>query len=165
MVFTFFLIPIIAFAHVIQDDVKTVQKSRFSFKTVCERMVSHESPLIEEISGRELDCMGKKVEIGKFCEKELAQDPYYIRAYIVKDSKEVVCHSGKTVIFKYLCAKSTDSKYCDHSAKTSCRIIHDLLAKRLDTVHESFTVNNRGQKQLNCYFESLPVAGTFNSVL
>lgn len=153
----FFLLPILAFSSVIRDDVSTTDKARFSYRTVCTRMVAHESPLIDVISGTELDCMGKKIEVGSFCEQILAQDPYYIRAYVDRSSKEVVCHSGKKVLLKYQCTKLTDAQYCQQSANIGCQRLKDKLAKRLDTVHTSFTKTEKGIKELNCYFESLPV--------
>ena len=89
------LFPFISFAHIVQDDVSLTEKSRFSFKTVCSEMVSHETPLIDAVSGTELDCMGKKIQVGQFCEKKMAADPYYLRAYLDRESKEPVCVSGK----------------------------------------------------------------------
>lgn len=121
-------------------------------------MVTHEAPLIDAVSGTELDCMGKKVEADKFCDKELAADPYYLRAYIDKEKREVVCQSGKKVLFKYICVKLSDKALCSKDAKTSCTSIQQKLAKRLDMVHSSFTKNEKGIKQLNCYFESLPLS-------
>lgn len=101
--------------------------------------------------------MGKKIEVGHFCDKELAADPYYLRAFIDKEKREVVCHSGRKVLFKYLCVKLSDKDLCDKEAKVSCTTIQKKLAKRLDIVHFSFTKNEKGIKQLNCYFESLPL--------
>ena len=118
MIFLYFFIPLLVSAHVIQDDVSTTDKIRFSLKAVCSKMVTHEAPLIEVVSGTELDCMGKKVSVGQFCEKEMAADPYYLRSYVDRDTKEVVCQSGKKVIFKYLCVKLSDSKICGHEAKS-----------------------------------------------
>lgn len=123
-------------------------------------MVSHEAPLIEYVSGTEIDCMGKKVKVSDFCEKELAQDPYYLRAFVVEDSKEVVCESGKKVLFKYLCVKLTDRALCGTEAKKSCENIRLKLARRLENVHASFTKNEKGIKQLNCYFEASPLERT-----
>ena len=120
-------------------------------------MVTHEAPLIDALSGTELDCMGKKIAVGLFCEKELSADPYYLRAYIDKEKREVVCQSGKKVLFKYLCVKLSDKDLCHKEAKVSCTSIQQKLAKRLDMVHSSFTKNEKGIKQLNCYFESLPL--------
>jgi hypothetical protein len=157
MIFAFLFLPLFSIAGVIQDDVATTDKFRFSFKTVCEKMVTHEAPLIDAISGTELDCMGKKIEVGNFCDKELAADPYYLRAFIDKEKREVVCHSGKKVLFKYLCVKLSDKDLCNKEAKVSCTTIQKKLAKRLDMVHFSFTKNEKGIKQLNCYFESLPL--------
>lgn len=157
MVYLLLLLSSLAFSNVVQDDVSTTDKIRFSFSVVCQKMVKHESPLIEVVSGTEIDCMGKKVHVGDFCDKEMAADPYYLRAYVDRETKEVVCHSGKKVIFKFQCVKLKDRKMCGSSAKASCQQIKMKLAKRLDTVHSSFTKNEKGIKELNCYFESLPL--------
>ena len=157
MIIAILLIPFLSFASVIQDDVSTTGKNPFSFKIVCQKMVAHESPLIEAVSGTELDCMGKKVDVSIFCDKEMAADPYYLRAYIDKEAKEVICHSGKKVIFKYQCVKISDRKWCDSNPKVACAFIKEKLAKRLDIVHTSLTKNHKGIKELNCYFESLPL--------
>lgn len=151
-----------SFAHVIKDDVTTTDKLKFSFQTVCRKMVTHESPLIEVASGTELDCMGKKVHVSAFCEKEMATDPYYLRAYVDTDAKEVVCQSGKKVMFKYLCVKLSDQDLCGREAKVACETIKQKLAKSLDTVHTSFTKNDKGIQQLNCYFEALPLKDRFS---
>jgi hypothetical protein len=157
MILAFIFIPLITFAHVVQDDVAITSKSRHSFKTVCSALVSHDSPLIEIASGTELDCMGKKVQVGNFCEKELAADPYYLRAHVDKETNEVVCTSGKKVLFKYLCVKLSDKAMCSQNAKKACEFIQEKLAKRLDLVHFSFVQNPKRIKQLNCFFEALPL--------
>jgi hypothetical protein len=151
------LFPLALYAHVIQDDVTITSRDNFSFKAVCAKMVSHESPLIETVSGTEIDCMGKKVKATHFCDKQMAADPYYLRGFVDETKKEIICESGKKVIFKYLCVKLTDRELCGSDAKESCKIVKDKLAKRLDNVHASFTKNEKGIKQLNCYFESLPL--------
>lgn len=152
-----FLYPLFVFSHVIQDDVSVTDRSRFTFGSVCKKMVTHESPLIEVVSGTELDCMGKKVNVADFCYKELAHDPYYLRGSIDKKSQEVICLSGKKVLFKYLCVKGKDKELCAMPAKLACEYIRGKLARRLDIVHSSFTQNPKSIKQLNCYFESLPL--------
>ena len=157
MIFAILLLPLFAFSNVIQDDVSTTDKIRFSFKTVCQKMVTHETPLIEIVSGTVLDCMGKKIDVGNFCDKEMAADPYYLRAYVDRESKEVVCHSGKKVLFKYQCVKLSDRILCDSKAQVSCQQMKQKLAKRLDLVHASIIKNEKGIKELNCYFESLPL--------
>jgi hypothetical protein len=157
MILLFFILSFSLQASVIQDDVSTTEKATFSFKHVCQKMVAHESPLIEVVSGTELDCMGKKISVAEFCDKELAQDPYYLRAYIDKDLEQVICHSGKKVLFKYQCVKLAEKHLCEASAKLSCLLIKEKLAKRLDLIHSSHTQNPKGIKELNCYFESLPL--------
>jgi hypothetical protein len=152
-----FLFPILAFAHIIQDDVSVTEKSRHSFKYVCSKSGFPDSPLIEATSGTKLDCMSKKVEAGDFCDKELAADPYYLRGYIDKEKQEVVCVSGKKVLFKYLCVKLSDRELCSALPSKACAHIKGKLAHRLDIVHSSFVTNPKGIKQLNCFFESLPL--------
>jgi hypothetical protein len=142
----FLLLSLTLHAKVLLDEVSVTDKATFSFNTVCDALVTHETPLIEALSGTELDCMGKKVSVAEFCEKELIQDPYYLRGYI-KDQK-VVCLSGKKVLFKYVCGE-----YCLNTATASCEAIKHKLARRLDLVHASFVKH----KQLNCFYESLPL--------
>lgn len=158
MLLTVILFPILCLAHVIQDDVAVTSRQRFPFKSVCLKMVTHEAPLIEVVSGSILDCMGKKIQVGDFCEKITATDPYYIRAYIDKKNNEVICVSGKKVLFKYQCIKSFDQQLCSKDSRSACLFIQERLAKRLDLVHESFIKNEAGVKELSCFFESLPLA-------
>ncbi len=151
----YFLISF-SYAGVTRDDVTVTEKSNFSWKTVCAKMVAHETPLIEPVSGTEIDCMGKKVNVSDFCDKEMAHDPYFLRGYVNESSKEVVCQSGKKVIFKYQCVRLADKRICGQTAEASCKEIRLKLARLLDIVHQSFTKNEKGIKELNCYFESLP---------
>ena len=123
-------------------------------------MVSHESPLIEYVNGNEIDCMGRKVQVGEFCFKELAADPYYLRGYADEFSKEVVCLSGKSLIFKFQCVKLADRALCSKDAKVACEEIRQKLARRLENIHHSFTKNEKGIRQLNCYFETPPTQKT-----
>jgi DNA-binding XRE family transcriptional regulator len=164
MILAFLLFPLLSFAHILQDDVAVTDKIRHSFKAVCLKMVTHEAPLIEIVSGTQLDCMGKKINVADFCEKELVTDPYYLRAYIDKTTSEVVCVSGKKVLFKYQCVKLSDMKLCSQEAKTSCQFIQEKLAKRLDLIHASIVKNEKGIKQLNCFFESLPLSEKSNGL-
>lgn len=154
-----FLILLISLADagVVKDEISVTDKVSFSWKSVCLKMVTHESPLIEPVSGTEIDCMGKKVNVSDFCEKELGHDPYYLRGYVAEASKEVVCQSGRKVNFKYQCVRLADKRLCGQSAEVSCNEIKQKLARRLDVVHHSFTKNEKGIKELNCYFEALPV--------
>jgi hypothetical protein len=149
----FLFIPWLAFAHVIQDDVSISGKVTFDLSYVCQRMVSHQAPLIDIISGTEIDCMGKRISVANFCEQELAQDPYYLRGYVMPAERQVACLSGKKVIFKYLCVKLSDQQYCGVKAAAACSLIQAQLARRLQLVNASFTSNSRGIKQLNCYFD------------
>jgi ribosomal protein S17E len=155
MVVLLYLISL-SYAGVVKDDVSVSDRVTFSWKSVCSKMVTHEAPLIEPVSGTEIDCMGKTVNVSDFCEKEMAHDPYFLRGYVREDSQEVICQSGKKVIFKYQCVRLADKRICSQLAEVSCKEIRNKLARRLDIVHHSFTKNEKGIKELNCYFESLP---------
>lgn len=154
----FLLLPLTSLANVIQDDVAIVEKTRHSFKTVCIKSGYPDSPLIEVVNGTTLDCMSKKVDVAEFCDKEHVRDPYYLRGLIDQAKQEVVCVSGKKVLFKYQCVKLTDKALCSQDAKFACTYIQKKLARRLDIVHSSFVNNEKGIKQLNCFYESLPLA-------
>lgn len=165
MVLLFLFLSLTAHAHIILDDVATTDKTPFSYQTVCRKMVTHESPLIEASSGTKLDCMGTKIDVRDFCFKEMAHDPYYIRAYIDQENKKIICHSGKKVLFKYLCVKLADKKLCSEDARKSCLLIREKLAKRLDLVHSSVIKNEKGIKQLSCFFDSLPLSESRDGAL
>ncbi len=135
------------------DQISDLKKINYSFSEVCKKSVTHESPLIEFISPKEIDCMGKKIQVMDFCDKEQAGDPYFLRAIATEATKEVSCISGKRLVFKYLCAKKTDFVFCD-VASLGCVEIKNQLAKRLHIVRASVTKNSKGQKELNCYFDS-----------
>jgi hypothetical protein len=153
MIFALIFFPILSFAHIIQDDVSVTERTRHSLKYACTKSGYPDSPLIDIVSGTKIDCMGRKIDASEFCDKELAADPYYLRAYIDKEKQEVVCVTGKKVLFKYLCVKISDKALCESTAEAACKYIRNKLAKRLEIVHSSFVKNEKGIKQLNCFYE------------
>jgi hypothetical protein len=156
MVFAILFFPVLAFSHIIQDDVTVLERTRHSLKSVCSKSGYPDSPLVDVVSGTTIDCMGRKVEVGDFCDRELAGDPYYLRALVNADRQEVVCVSGKKVLFRYLCVQLTDRALCSRPAGDACAQIKRKLARRLDVVHAAFVNNEKGIKQLNCFYEALP---------
>jgi hypothetical protein len=141
-------------AGIILDDVSSLNKQSFSWRHVCSKMVSHESPLIDKISAQELDCMGKKVSASQFCDRAISDDPYYIRAYVKDSPQEVTCVSARKVMIKYQCVKMQEHSWCRSKASESCAKMQQTLARRLPLIHASVTKNDRGIKELNCYFEA-----------
>lgn len=148
----FFILPQFSWGRVLVDDISISSKQNYSLKEFCQEMVTHPAPLIEVKSISTIDCMGKKVDVGEFCLKKMATDPYYLRGYA--KSTGVECLSGKKVIFKYECRKK--DRLCQADAKTTCTELKSKLAYRLDLIHSSLLVNEK-KKQLNCFFESLPL--------
>ena len=154
--FLIFLFSFFSLVHaeILMDEVLTVDRSEYSLKTVCSKILNNDFPLVEIASGTEVDCMGIKIDVAKFCDKELSADPYYIRAYTDKNKNKVICHTGKRVIFKYQCVKLTDKKICETHPRNACETFKEKLAKRLDLVHFSKMKNAKGHEQVNCYFEA-----------
>jgi hypothetical protein len=158
MILSLLLMPIFTLAHIVQDDVSVVERKRYTLKEACSKAGLKDSALIEVISGTVFDCMGRKVEAAAFCDKELLHDPYYLRGYVDEEKREVVCVTGKKVLFKYQCVKLSDRALCSAKPEASCIYIQKKLARRLDLVHFSFVKTDKGIKQLNCFFESLPLS-------
>ncbi len=153
MLYLIFLQALFSFAHIVQDDVTIVNKFPHKFYEVCKQSGYPDSPLIDVVSGTEIDCMGRKVDVSEFCDKSLAADPYYLRAFIDKMKNEVVCITGKKVIFRYQCVKLSDRAICSKNARDSCTDVHKRLARRLELIHASYIRTDKGIKQLDCFFE------------
>ena len=151
LLISFFLAPQL-WGAVLVDEIKLTSKETFTLKEVCQEMVTHPTPLIDVKSITTIDCMGKKVSVADFCQKKMITDPYYLRGYAKKDRVE--CLSGKSVIFKYKCRKN--DSLCSQAAGESCASLKQKLAYRLDVVHSSLIPKETG-KQLNCFYESLPL--------
>lgn len=144
----FFLHSPLVFAKIIQDDVLLSGEEKYSYEKVCKTLTQRESPLIEYKTISSLDCMGQIVDVAKFCFKEMAHDPYYIRAVVDKEAKQVICKSAKKVQIKYECEGSNE--YCEDS-EIGCFKIKEKLAVRLKITQHS--VLEKGKKRvLNCYF-------------
>jgi hypothetical protein len=139
----YFLTTNISYAKVLKDDLYLLSTKEFTFKYVCQKMIGKVYPLIESKNISEVDCMKEVVNVTKFCEKELVEDPYLARGKVV-DNK-VQCVSSSRVIFKYECDKG-ESLCDDH--EIGCFQVKEKLATRLQINHSSITDKNI----LNCYF-------------
>lgn len=91
--------------------------------------------------------MGKKVKVDAFCDEKEAGNPYYIRAFVDKETKQVKCQSARRVRIHYKCLKN-DKKYCK-DAEVGCFLFKEQLAKRLKLVHNSLGDDGI----LKCYFD------------
>lgn len=148
-----FLFPNVCWGKVLSDDISEISLETFSLKQFCQEMVPHPAPLIEIKSIAVVDCMGKKVKVSDFCLKKMTTDPYYLRGYA--RNNQVECLSGKKVIFKYACKKN--DSLCKADARSACTQLKSKLAYRLDLVHHSL-ISKDSFKQLNCFYESLPLS-------
>lgn len=149
---SFLFFPQITWGKVLVDEISNTSKETFSLKEFCNEMVTHPTPLVEVKSLGVVDCMGKKVKVSDFCQKKMVTDPYYLRGY-ARDN-QVECISGKKVIFKYTCKEN--DLLCSKDAKSTCEVLREKLAYRLDLVHSALLAKEKN-KQLNCFYESLPL--------
>jgi hypothetical protein len=145
-----FLFTNFSFAKILKDEVSLIKDTSFSFQEVCLKMTKRKAELIEMNSITALDCMGTIIDVGKFCYKQMAHDPYYIRGAVNSKSKKVICKSAKKVIIKYECY---DGESLCKDAEIGCFKLQERLAARLRLSHHSIsTLGSSGLKVLNCYF-------------
>lgn len=152
------LLPQASWGRVILDDISSPSQEVFSLQEFCKKMVTHPSPLVEIRSAAIVDCMGKKVKVSDFCQKQMVTDPYYLRGYA--KNNRIECISGKKVIFKYACRHN--DKLCGSDAKSTCEKLKSQIAFRLDLIHASLLIKEKN-KQLNCFYESLPLKNEKNN--
>lgn len=136
-------------AKILKDEVVVVDEKRFSFQQVCKELTKRDSPLITYYSISKLDCMGEVIDASKYCDSKTQDDPYYIRAIVEKESRQVNCKSAKRVQIKYQC-ESIKDKFCKDK-EIGCYLLQEKLAKRLKTAHASIVTNGK-YKILNCHF-------------
>ena len=143
-----FLFSIQSFSKIIRDDHYTTGSNKYTWAQVCSKLVKHDSPLIKEAGVSQLNCMGTKVKVKKFCDLVEQANPYYTRAKVDKVSKSVLCMSAKRVVLKWQCEGKED-KYCKDE-EVGCFLFKEKLAARLKLAYSSITDN----KYLNCYFDT-----------
>lgn len=141
------LVPIYTYGKLLKDDHFSTGYKTYSWAEVCKKLVKTESPLIEKAGISQLDCMGRKVKVSKFCEQKEASNPFYTRAVVVQSERAVRCYSGKKVRVKWQCDGKQDF-YC-RDKELGCFYFKEQLANRLTLVHASLIYG----KVLNCYFD------------
>lgn len=144
-----FFVSTLSYAKILKDEVSIVDEKIYSYHQVCKFLTKRESPLISFSTVTKLDCMGKIVEVSKFCDEKTQDDPYYIRAVVSKEKKEVICKSAKRVHIKYECESQLD-EFCQDK-EVGCYLMQEKFAKRLKTDHASL-INKGAKKELNCHF-------------
>jgi hypothetical protein len=86
-----------------------------------------DAPLIMA-EGTQLDCMGHKVSLKKFCQQQTAAN--FMRALANEQRREVICEHGTRGILEVACALAD----CHHPAQ-QCLAFKKLYAANLDLVH------------------------------
>lgn len=150
--FCFFGVALAAQAEILEFQVSASQKKLIPLKEVCASIGRGDLPLIEAKGSQEIDCMGKSVKTTPFCEKAGDKDNF-MRAFIDKDKKNLVCQSGERVMLSYHCT-DTESSLC-RSSLVGCEDMQKILAKNLGLYQHSLNKSAKDKKQiLRCIFLS-----------
>jgi|GEM_PF-567465 len=139
----------LSFAEVLKFDVSGYKRELYSYKLVCEKMGLKHLLMIDVIDPSNLDCMGKKVSIKKFCLQEVGESKF-LRGYINTKLSEVVCEKGNKAFLSIGCDKR-DKRYCK-APMDGCMKLGKFFAHSHKLSHHSF-VEKDVDNVLNCYFD------------
>jgi len=100
--------------------------------------------------------MGKIANVSTFCEKKVDNKENYMRGFLDKSKKDLVCETGQKVILAYSC-KDRQSLLCSNS-KVGCEDLQKILAKNLKLYQHSLRSDSDSKKSqeaiLHCIFLS-----------
>lgn len=137
-------------ASLAQFDVLGSEKVAFEFKAVCEKMGIKEAPIVTIPTINTLDCMGTSISVLEFCLKDFAKEKKFIRAFVDKTNKQVICEKGSRVTLKYECEKKDDKRCID--SEIACFDLKKTLAYNLPLFHHSI-IPNKTNKVVSCIFD------------
>jgi len=140
-------------AKVMEFKVSKQIRKTSSFKEACEVMGYSDNLLVESKGMVALDCMGKIVKVNDFCAKKPQKGKAFLRGFINKKEKKVICQYGNSANLSLSCETRKTRKYCGAPAE-SCRKLKNYFAKDLEVTHHSRLFANE-QETLNCYFGKL----------
>ena len=139
------------FAGLQKDHVYNAQKEIFGFQEVCKNMLNKEISLVDVDSVGQLDCMGTKVSVRKFCLKKYFQDHDFVRGYVDRKNQNVTCLKAKKVEIAYKCKKGDE--LC-REPKKGCTQLRDVLA--INHVRADYKIIKKETgEELNCEFASV----------
>jgi hypothetical protein len=136
------------FSSVRKFDILSMGESSYSFKDVCKSM-GKEGLLIQKSGGSFLDCMGELVSTYDFCKKK-NKGGDFLRAFIDKNNKNVLCQRGKGAVLSIECKKK-GLGLCK-SAKVGCSKLKTFYSHEVPLSFSGFSDSANGKKVLNCYF-------------
>ena len=140
-------------AKVMEFKVSKQIRKNSTYKEVCEGMGFSDNLLIEAKGMVALDCMGRIVKVNDFCAKHTQKGKSFLRGFIDKDEKKIICQYGNSANLSLSCETKQTRKYCD-SPENSCKKLQAFFAKDLEVTHHSRLFNNE-KETLNCYFGKL----------
>lgn len=146
----FFLVIISHFFIQVQAGIKNLKYfdpkfQYYEFKEACE-LLKKDSTLIEAKNQQYLDCMGEAVSGREFCLKKTEGQDNFVRAFIDKEERKVVCQFALRAELTFSCERE-DKSYCS-SPVTGCERLGQVFAAHKKIYHAGLI-----DEGLKCYFE------------
>ena len=132
-------------AALVKNEVTVLKVHSYPLVDVCKEMNGKHAELITGHSMNEIDCMGKITSGLNFCLKKHPDDPRFLRAEVMEQTKNLFCNFGDGVSLTINC-EGKHLKFCLDSKK-SCEELKKLYAYKLEVVQHSIN-----DKNLNCHF-------------
>jgi len=140
-------------ARVMEFKVSKQARKSSTFKEACEAMGFRNNLLVESKGLVALDCMGRILKVNDYCAKQVQTGKAFLRGFINKAEKKVVCQYGNSANLSLSCETKKTRKYCE-SPVTSCRKLKNYFARDLEVTHHSRLFKDEAET-LNCYFGKL----------
>ncbi len=135
-------------AEVLKFDIVGYQRKLFSYKEVCQKMVSKHMLLVSVKNPAVLDCMGKEVKVSDFCQDKV-EKKNFLRGYANTKLEEVTCEYGVKAFLSLGCDKAHKS-FCEDPEK-GCTSLKKVYAHSLELDHHAFLEKDI-DNVLNCYY-------------
>ena len=134
-----------------QYQILNSHKKIFELKEVCALSGVKETPLLEIVGMKNIDCMGKMVNVFDFCSQQFAEHEEFLRGIV--EAKKVVCHFGQRAVVQVGCSKD-DLAYCKDSLR-GCAKVKRELARNLRLFHHGIAQNIQSKPtSLTCVFHA-----------
>ncbi len=146
-----FIVGSSARAETLKREVINGRKIAFPLRQVCKSFGKKHQLLAQALNTRQVDCMGEAVSSFDFCGKQSFSSGSFLRGYVEKSGRRVICESGEAVHLDLACHGRYRS-WCK-KPKHSCERLKSSHARRLELFHVSLVDAANGQN-LRCYYMS-----------
>ena len=136
----------------LQIDLQTRVLKSFSLKDACLKNY-RESPLLSNIEGTKLNCMGKVFSPRSLCKGDKVVNSVFTRALISNDQLSIICEFATFVNVNLNCEHSLIRKECRQSAERACQTLGRNYAHDLKLIH-SAKIKRDDTTLADCHFSN-----------